>query len=146
MGKKNSLRAKVLIIDDDIDMTELVKELLSNDQFEVFPIYQGLEGISMVQKIKPDIVILEMTMPDKSGLEVCKEIRKFSRVPILVLSAVSTPGISAQILNEGADDFLEKPMNSNILNAHINKLIRRSPGTNKIFPQNPINDAQPGLE
>jgi two-component system KDP operon response regulator KdpE len=121
---------RIVIIDDDIDMTEMVCNLLPEDEFEAFSANQSSEGIELIKSVSPDIVILDMMMPDRGGLEICQEIRQFSHVPILVLSAVSTPGISARILDIGADDFLEKPMNPIVLLAHLRKLARRSKSTN----------------
>lgn len=118
--------ARVLVIDDDIDTTDLLKIILEPNAFEVFTANSGLEGVEMVRELTPDVVILDLLMPGLDGMGVCKEVRQFSQVPILVLSAVSKPGIVAEALNVGADDYLTKPMKSSVLIAHLKKLVRRS--------------------
>ncbi|HEX9029165.1 MAG TPA: response regulator [Anaerolineales bacterium] len=117
---------KVLVVDDDVEMMELLKIILEPNSFDVVTANSGYEGIERARQDKPDVIVLDLMMPNMNGWEVCKEIRKFSRVPILVLSAVSKPGMVAQALDEGADDYLLKPMPSNVLIAHLKKLTRRS--------------------
>ena len=121
------MRKRVLVIDDNPDMTELISSLLIPEHYDVFTTNQALQGIDLVRIIKPDVVILDLLMPDMPGIQVCQEIRKFSTVPLLILSADSTPGLSTRLLDEGADDFLLKPMNPSILVAQTNRLARRSP-------------------
>jgi two-component system KDP operon response regulator KdpE len=117
---------KVLVIDDDKEMTELLKVILEPDTFDVIAANSGQEGIPLIQEQNPDVVVLDLMMPDMDGWQVCKEIRSFSQVPILVLSAISKPGMVARALDEGADDFLLKPMPGGVLTAHIKKLARRA--------------------
>ncbi len=118
---------KVLIIDDDTEIVELIKDLLLINKYEVISTTQSIDAANLVRYTNPNLVILDLVMPGKNGFEICHQIRMFSKVPILVLSAVQTPGVVTKILNEGADDFLEKPMNPHILLASVTKLIRRSP-------------------
>ncbi len=117
---------KVLVIDDDKEMTELLKVILEPNTFEVITANSGQEGIPVLKEQNPDVVLLDLLMPDMDGWQVCKEIRTFSQVPILVLSAISKPGMVARALDEGADDFLLKPMPGSVLTAHIKKLARRA--------------------
>jgi DNA-binding response OmpR family regulator len=121
------LLGKILIIDDDYEIIELMRDLLLQNKFDVQSTTQSTEASNLVKHYNPNLVILDLIMPQKSGFDVCREIRTFSEVPILILSAVKTPGVITQLLNEGADDFLEKPMNPHVLLASIHKLIRRSP-------------------
>jgi len=74
----------------------------------------------------PDVIILDLFMPGLDGWQVCKSIREYSQVPILVLSAINKPGTVAKALDEGADDYLIKPVPSGVLVAHLNNLIRRA--------------------
>ena len=117
---------KVLVIDDDKEMTELLKVILEPNTFDVISANSGQEGIPLLKEQNPDVIVLDLLMPDMDGWQVCKEIRSFSQVPILVLSAISKPGMVARALDEGADDFLLKPMPSGVLTAHIKKLARRA--------------------
>lgn len=117
---------RILVIDDDVETTELIKIILDPENFEVIATNSGLEGLDMLNHINPSVVVLDLMMPEIDGFSLCKKIREFSQVPILVLSAVNKPGIIAQALETGADDYLNKPIKSNLLIAHLHKLARRS--------------------
>ena len=117
---------RVLVIDDDQAMTEMLRLVLEPNAFEVYEAHSGPEGIEATQRLNPEVVVLDLLMPGMDGWEVCKEIRTFSQVPILVLSAISKPGIIARALDEGADDYLLKPMPSSVLIAHLKRLARRA--------------------
>ncbi len=116
----------ILTIDDDAAITELLSMLLQTHGYEVLTANSGESGVGLIEEKKPDVVILDLMMPGMDGWQVCKETRKFSNVPILVLSALDDPSMIASALDAGADDYLVKPVSSNILVAHINKLIRRT--------------------
>lgn len=122
----NDALTRVLVIDDDIAVTEMLGVILEPKAFEVVSRHTGEEGISEARRMDPDVIVLDLFMPGMNGWEVCKAIREFSRVPILVLSALSKPGMVIQALDEGADDYLIKPVASSVLVAHINNLTRRS--------------------
>jgi len=124
---------RVLAIDDDPAMTELLTLLLQINQFDVITANNGHDGIALVKNATPDIILLDMMMPQMDGWQVCAEIRKFSNVPIVVLSAINNPDMVASALDAGADDYLIKPVPSNILVAHIKNLVRRS-GTSNLRP------------
>jgi DNA-binding response OmpR family regulator len=117
---------KVLIIDDDPAMTELLCLLLKPATTEVFTANSGLEGLNLIREKAPDIIILDLMMPEMDGYQVCQQIRAFSIVPILVLSALDMPGMVSKALDAGADDYLIKPVSSSILVAHLNNLMRRA--------------------
>jgi DNA-binding response OmpR family regulator len=123
---EDAVRTRVLVIDDDIEMTDLMKIVLEPNNFEVYAANSGPQGIEAVRQVNPDVIILDLLMPGMDGWVVCKEIRKISTAPILVLSAISKPGMVAQALDEGADDYLLKPMASGVLIAHIKRLARRA--------------------
>ncbi len=115
----------ILVIDDDPAMTELLKILLQATKAQVFAANSGQEGIDITRKTSPDIVILDLMMPEMDGWQVCKIIREFSQVPILILSALDHPGMVAAALDAGADDYLIKPVSSGMLVAHIQNLLKR---------------------
>lgn len=118
--------AKVLVIDDDIAITELMSMLLKTFGFEVITANIGAEGIRLAQAEYPNVILLDLMMPDLDGWQVCKAIRQTSNVPILVLSAINDPRMVASVLDVGADEFLVKPVPSGVLVANIRKLIRRN--------------------
>jgi len=118
-------QAKILVIDDDEGMTELLSLLLAPASSEIIIANSGPEGIELTKQHSPDVIILDLMMPNMNGWITCKLIREFSDVPILILSAMDVPGVVAQALDVGADDYLVKPVSSGTLIAHLNKLVRR---------------------
>ena len=116
----------VLTIDDDTAITELLAMLLRTHGYEVKSVNTGEDGVEAIKKYDPHVVILDLMMPGMDGWQVCKNVRKFSDVPIVILSALDDPALIASALDAGADDYLVKPVSSSILVAHLNRLIRRT--------------------
>ncbi|KAF0111018.1 MAG: response regulator receiver [Chloroflexi bacterium] len=116
---------KILVIDDDPALTDLLKLILAPTNAIVFSANSGAEGLRLLREKTPSIVILDLMMPEMDGWQVTSEIRSFSSVPILVLSVIDNPGMVALALDAGADDYLIKPAPSGVLIAHINSLTRR---------------------
>jgi two-component system response regulator MtrA len=123
------MTTKILVIDDDTAITELMSMLLKTFGFDVITTNIGAQGIQLARDTNPNVVLLDLMMPDVDGWQVCKSIRQTSNVPILVLSAINDPRMVASVLDVGADDFLVKPVPSGVLVAHIKKLIRRNTGS-----------------
>jgi len=117
---------KVLAIDDDPAMTELLILLLRTRGFEVYTANSGEDGIKKMRELSPDVLIIDLMMSGVDGWEVCSKVRKFSTTPILILSALDAPGMVASALDAGADDYLIKPVPSNVLIAHLHNLVRRA--------------------
>ncbi|MBN1995880.1 MAG: response regulator [Anaerolineae bacterium] len=117
---------KVLIIDDDAVLTSILKDTLTRETFEVFVANSGSEGIRAIEQLMPDVVVLDLMMPGLSGWEVCRRIRAFSQVPILVLSAVVDPAMVMQALDEGADDYILKPVTTNVLASRLRRLTKQA--------------------
>ena len=117
---------KVLTIDDDPAMTELLTLLLKTHGYKAITANTGEDGIEMIRKETPDVVILDLMMPGMDGWQVCKKVRAFSNIPIIIFSALDSPGMVASALDAGADDYLVKPVPSGVLIAHLNKLTRRT--------------------
>ncbi len=117
---------KVLIIDDDPAMVEILEINLSGYGMETLSAGNGDIGAKLALTENPDVILLDLIMPGKDGWDVCKAIRKSSKAPIAILSALSDPGIISSALDAGADDYLVKPITNSMLVAHINKLARRA--------------------
>ena len=128
---KRTLPTRVLVIDDDNATTDLFKLILKPNEFEVHVVNSGPEGIEAARRLSPEVVVLDLLMPEMDGSDVCRAIRSFSQVPILVLSAVSKPGMVAQALDEGADDYLLKPITSSVLIARLKRLVWRARAENE---------------
>lgn len=116
---------KILVIDDDVAITELLSMILRTHGFDVIVTNSGADGIHLAEEITPNVVLLDLMMPDKDGWQVCKAIRASSNVPILILSAINDPSVVASVLDSGADDFLVKPVPTGVLVAHIRKMVRQ---------------------
>lgn len=117
---------KLLVIDDDVAVTDLLSLLLRSQGFEVSATNNSAEGLSMIRELEPDLVVLDLMMPEMDGWEVCRSVRQFSQVPIIILSALNDPSMIASVLDAGADDYLTKPTPSRVLVAHINRLTKRN--------------------
>jgi DNA-binding response OmpR family regulator len=121
---------KLLVIDDDSAVTDLLSLLLKSQGFDIVTTNSSMEGLSLIREIHPDLVILDLMMPEMDGWEVCKSVRQFSQVPIIILSALNDPSMIASVLDAGADDYLTKPTPSRVLVAHINRLTKRTGSLN----------------
>lgn len=117
---------KVITIDDDVAMTELTAMLLRTHGFDVITSNHPREAIQVVREKQPQAVILDLMMPEMDGRQVCRAIREFSNVPIIILSALNDPDTVASSLDSGADDYLVKPVPSDVLAAHLNRLVKRT--------------------
>jgi DNA-binding response OmpR family regulator len=115
----------VLLIDDDPEVAVTLRTLLRGQDFDIHPVFEGREGISACRENEPDVVILDLLMPQLDGWQVCEEIRSFSGVPILILSALGSPGSVARALDSGADDYLIKPVHASLLASRLRTLVRR---------------------
>jgi two-component system KDP operon response regulator KdpE len=117
---------RVLVIDDDKVLTDMLEISLDPVYFNVITANSGESGLAAARTQKPDVIILDLVMPGVNGWQIGKAIREFSNIPILVLSALDKPEVVTSALDEGADDFLLKPVSMEILVAHLNKLTRRA--------------------
>jgi len=117
---------KILVIDDDPSMTDLLKVLLAPTGALILTSLSGQDGLAQISQHNPDIIILDLMMPEVDGWKVCQRVRENHKTPILILSALDNPGTVAAALDAGADDYLIKPVTSGVLIAHINKLVRRN--------------------
>jgi two-component system KDP operon response regulator KdpE len=140
MSRRTNLTSTVLVIDGDTAMTAMLKAILEPRSFIVMTAHQVNEGIDIARLQKPDVIVLDLYMAGPDGGKVCRSIREFTQVPILVLSAMNKPGAVAQALNEGADDYLIKPVPVGVLVAHLNNLIRRAHAESivRTAPVNPL--------
>jgi len=118
---------KLLIIDDNPGITDMLELVLPPEGFDVTAVNSGPDGIQATQQLNPDVVVLDLMMPGVDGWQVCKEIRTFSQVPILILSAVVDSDEVKRAIAEGANDYLVKPARLDELVTHVKKLIEKTP-------------------
>ena len=117
---------KILIVDDDENICELLRLYLQKDGFNTLVANNGEKAISLVQIEKPDLVLLDIMMPVLDGWQVCREIRKTSDVPIIMLTAKSETFDKVLGLELGADDYVTKPFDSKEVVARIKAVLRRT--------------------
>jgi len=117
----------VLIVDDDPGLRELIRINLEHEGYRVLQAVNGVECLEVVREQRPEIVLLDVMMPEMDGLEACARIRDFSQVPILMLTAKVQSRDIITGLDKGADDYLVKPFNIDELTARIRALLRRVP-------------------
>jgi DNA-binding response OmpR family regulator len=122
----NNSPFKIIVINNDRAMTEMINAVLEPKNFKVYIENSNNNGVKDVHQYGPDVIIIGQLLPHNDGIRICKEIRSFSNVPILVLSAVNKPGMVERVLDAGADEFILRPVSPNILIAHLNTLARRS--------------------
>ena len=118
---------KVLIVDDDIKTVELVKLYLTRDGYQVLTAYDGIEALRLARESRPDLIVLDLMLPDIDGLEVCRILRHESDVPIIMLTARSTDQDKLTGLGVGADDYVTKPFSPKELAARVQAVLRRLP-------------------
>jgi two-component system, OmpR family, KDP operon response regulator KdpE len=121
--------ARVLVVDDDPAILRSVQRGLEGAGFDVSALGAAAEVIATIGRWRPDVVVLDLVLPDGDGAEICKEVRKTSTVPIIVLSAVDDDRRKVDALNNGADDYVVKPFSMPELQARVRAAIRRSVAT-----------------
>jgi two-component system KDP operon response regulator KdpE len=117
--------ANVILIEDDHQILRFVSSALENENFQVFCAETGKQGLIEISTRKPDVVILDLGLPDIDGLEVIRETRNWSNIPIIVLSARTQEAEKVAALDAGADDFLSKPFGTPELLARVRAQLRR---------------------
>ena len=119
---------KILIADDEPDILEILKYNLSNEGYEVVTAKDGDEAIEKARRTQPDLIVLDVMMPKKTGVEVCQVLRAqaaFKETLIIFLTAVNDEGAQIKGLETGADDYISKPVSPRVLLSRINALFRR---------------------
>ena len=130
MGKA---KKKILIVDDDPDLVEAVTMILESKNYEVAAAYGGIEGLQKSKTENPDLIVLDVMMPDKDGYVVCKELKadpNLSKIPVLLLTAViskiPTTRYTQQMgLETEADDYIDKPVEPEVLVKRIETLLSK---------------------
>ena len=122
------LSNKALVVEDDINIADLLRLYLEKDGFEVYRAVDGGEGVRLAREKEPDLVLLDIMLPVMDGWAVCREIRKTSQVPIIMLTAKGETSDKISGLDMGADDYVTKPFEIGELLSRIHAVMRRSGG------------------
>ncbi|HEX7004050.1 MAG TPA: response regulator transcription factor [Trueperaceae bacterium] len=123
MNKKH-----ILIVEDDHDINRFLTLELEDAGFQVSSYESGIRGLSAVREDSPDLVVLDLGLPDLNGAEIARRIRHTDDTPIIILTAADDVGTKVEMLNAGADDYLAKPFHSDELIARINVQLRKRNG------------------
>ncbi|MBO5999633.1 MAG: response regulator transcription factor [Lachnospiraceae bacterium] len=124
-----SLKQKILIVDDDANIAELISLYLTKEMFDTQVAPDGESAIAACRSYEPDLMILDLMLPGIDGYQVCREVRTFAKIPIIMLSAKGEVFDKVLGLELGADDYMEKPFDSRELVARVKALLRRSKTT-----------------
>lgn len=121
-----NIQPVILVIDDEPQILRALKTILGSKQFKVLTASRGEEGLTLAATQKPDLIILDLSLPDISGMDVCSRIREWSQVPIIILSVRDRESDKVRALDLGADDYLTKPFGIEELLARIRVALRHS--------------------
>lgn len=137
-------KQRILVIDDDVNICELIRLYLEKDGFEVFTSHNGIKALADFKDCAPNLAVLDIMLPGMDGWQVCREIRKISSIPIIMLSAKGETFDKVLGLELGADDYLVKPFEPKELIARIKAVLRRyghkeSDTQELVFPNLTIN-------
>lgn len=120
---------RILVIDDESQITRVLRRSLLALRYDVRTAADGESGLDLFRDFHPDLVITDLAMPEMDGIEVCREIRKTSTVPIIVLSVRGDEKVKVSALDAGADDYVTKPFGIEELLARVRASLRRAPET-----------------
>jgi two-component system response regulator MprA len=119
--------ARILLVDDDLSVLSILVQALKQSGYEVLEATNGATGARLVQSERPDLVVLDVLMPGLDGLTACEQIRAFSDVPILMLTALNAKADFVEGLDRGADDYMTKPFGVAEFMARVRAMLRRTP-------------------
>ena len=119
-------KANILVVDDEPQITRVLKTSLSNHGYGIRTASDGEEALQMMKDWSPDLIVTDLRMPNMDGLQLCRQVRTESRIPIIVLSVKGEDSIKVEALDAGADDYVTKPFSMNELLARIRAALRRA--------------------
>jgi len=119
-------RPCILIVDDDLPIIKFLRANLQAKDYETLTAMDGAEALETVERELPDLVILDIMMPKVDGVEVCRRLREWSQIPIIMLSARGDATDKVECLNLGADDYISKPFSVEVLIARVKAVLRRT--------------------
>jgi len=126
--------AKILVVDDDKKIVDLVTLYLKKDGYHVLAAYDGQQALELARRKQPDLVVLDLMLPQVDGMDVCRILRAESPLPIIMLTGRSTDDDKLEGLDLGADDYVTKPFNPRELLARIRAVLRRTGGKEESGP------------
>lgn len=119
-------KGRILVIDDDPTLNSLIRQSFHAKGYEVITALNGMEGLKLAYRSHPDIILLDIMMPDLDGYETCRRLREISEVPVLMLTAMSSEEDLLRGFEAGADDYVKKPFSLRELEVRISAVMKRS--------------------
>jgi len=129
MSRQISARARILIVDDDVTVADLLGRYLAREGYEVTSVGDGESAIDHEHRTASDLVVLDLMLPGMNGLDVCRRLRRFTSVPIIILTARGEENERVFGLHLGADDYVVKPFSPREVTARVGSVLRRANGT-----------------
>lgn len=126
-NQPNHKKVRILIIDDEESIFEVIEGLLLREGYDLTYVSSGKEALNRIEEIQPDVILLDLMMPEMDGLETCQQIKanqRWCHIPIIMVTALSSKEDLARSLEAGADDFLSKPINSIEMRARVRSMLR----------------------
>ena len=131
-------KAKILLVDDEPDILEIVEYNLKNEGYKVYTASSGIEGVSLAKEVKPDLILLDVMMPEMDGIEACDQIRKIPSLEHTIIAFLTARGEDySQVagFEAGADDYITKPVKPKVLTSRLKALLRRRPTVGQKVPE-----------
>ena len=131
-------KAKILLVDDEPDILEIVEYNLKNEGYKVYTASSGIEGVSLAKEVKPDLILLDVMMPEMDGIEACDQIRKIPSLEHTIIAFLTARGEDySQVagFEAGADDYITKPVKPKVLTSRLKALLRRRPTAGQKVPE-----------
>lgn len=119
-------KTKILVVDDDTNIAELISLYLQKEGYETQEVYSGKQAVEVYETYKPDLILLDVMLPEMDGYDVCKAIRRTSKTPIIMLTAKCDVFDKVLGLELGADDYISKPFDPKELIARVKAVLRRT--------------------
>ncbi len=141
-----TVKQKILIVDDDENISELISLYLTKECFETVTVNDGESALAKFETFKPDLILLDIMLPGIDGYDVCREIRKTSKTPIIMLSAKGEVFDKVLGLELGADDYIIKPFDSKEMVARVKAVLRRTKDVTPVPVQNEAQKPVPAVE
>jgi len=129
-------KIRILIVDDELSIIKFLRATLKAENYEVLTAMDGAEALQNIEMELPDLVILDIMMPKIDGFEVCRRLREWSQIPIIMLSARGDEGDKVKCLELGADDYITKPFGASELVARVRAVLRRTKAA-RVIPTQP---------
>ena len=131
-------KAKILLVDDEPDILEIVEYNLKNEGYKVYTASSGIEGVSLAKEVKPDLILLDVMMPEMDGIEACDQIRKIPSLEHTIIAFLTARGEDYSKVagfEAGADDYITKPVKPKVLTSRLKALLRRRPTAGQKVPE-----------